>query len=64
MQSIGRRRHPRHRRRAIPDSLEVGGSGTGFLDQRIDPGKRRTVGPAPEDETGAQAGAIEDSRSS
>ena len=55
MQSLGQRRHPGHRRRAIPGSPEVGGSGTGFPDQRTDPGKGRTAGPAPEDGTGAQA---------
>ena len=55
MQSLGGRRHPGHRRRAIPGNLEVGGSGKGFPDQRTDLGKRRTAGLALEDGTGAQA---------
>ena len=55
MQSLGRCRHLGHRRRAIPGSPEAGGSGTGFPDQRTDPGKGRTTGLAPEDGTGAQA---------
>ena len=55
MQGIGRRCHPGHRRRAIPRCLEVGGSGTGFPDQRINLGKGRTAGSATKDGTGAQA---------
>ena len=55
MQSLGRRRHPGHRRRAILGSPEAGGSGMGFPDQRTNSGKGRTIGPALEDGTGTQA---------
>ena len=55
MQGIGRRRHPGHRRRAVPGDRKTRSSGTGFPDQSTDPGKGRVAGPAPEDGTGAQA---------
>ena len=55
MQGIGRRRHPGHRRCAIPGRPEAGGSRTGFSNQRTDPGKGRTTGPATKDGTRAQA---------
>ena len=63
MQGVRRCRHPRHRRRIVPGGPETGRGGTGFLNQPTNPGKRGIVGPTPEDGTGTQARAVEDSRS-
>ena len=63
MQGIGRRRHPGHRHRIVPGGPETGNGGTGFPDQPTDPGKRRIAGPTLEDGTGAEAPAVEDSKS-
>ena len=55
MQSIGRRRHPRHRRRIVLGGPETGSGGTGFPDQPTDLGKGGIAGSASEDGTGTQA---------
>ena len=60
MQSVRRRRHPRHRRRIVPGGPKIGSGRTGFPDQQLDLGKGGIADPTSEDGTGTQARAVED----
>ena len=62
MQGIRQCCHIGHRCCTLPSGPEIGRGGTRFPDHPIDPGKGEVAGPTPEDETGAQARTVKDSR--